>query len=550
MLTHLYVSNFAIAELVETEFEPGMTVITGETGAGKSILLDAIGLSLGDRADARSVGPFSNKADICASFSINHNMPAQQWLDQRELLNDEDCVLRRVLSKDGKSKAFINNRPATLTDVRELGELLIDIHGQHAHQSLLKSQQQRKIVDTFGNHHTLCNRVKTAFQTLRDLQEQYNKLINNSAESEARADFLKFQLSEMQDIVINKQELAELESQLDVLSQAETIITHCDNAHQSIDADGAALSRLRQAMTDIESIPVKNQEIQDVLDMLESAFIQAQEAASNISHYLNTIDIDEAKLALLDEQLGAIYSLARKHRIEAKDLCDLQLELQQELELIDNSDEKQTQLLHELNAARDSYTDYAKSLTTARQNTVTQLKIAIEKRLTALSMANCKIEFSLEPCEPSPYGLEKVVLNISTNPGQKPQALAKIASGGELSRIGLAIQVVTAQSNKTPAMIFDEVDSGVGGAVAEVVGNLMRELSEKAQIFCVTHLPQVASKARHHFQVSKSGLANEPIKTHFTLLNNNERVDEVARMLGGLKISEQTIAHAKEMLNT
>lgn len=544
MLTHLYVQNFAIANVVEADFHAGMTVITGETGAGKSILLDAIGLTLGDRADANSIGPFGDKANITASFDISANSEAQAWLAERELSSDDECVLRRVLNKDGKSKAFINNCPSPVSEIRELGELLINIHGQHAHQSLLKAPYQRQTLDSFGNYPAALAATQSHYQQWQQLQEQYDALVNNAADSSARADFLKFQLDELNGIPLSPDEFDATEQELHTLNHAETVIQICEQAESG---SSDAVSQLLLAKTQLAEMPVAVDEIIEAGEMLNSALIQAQEAAANIQHYQSGIEIDEQRLQLLDQQLGQVFAQARKHRVEPRQLASFETELQAEFESLDNSDEKLAALAAEVAAAKQHYMASAAKLSALRKKAATALEKAIEQHLNELKMANCRIVFDLEAAKPSEYGLEKVQLLAATNPGQSPQSIAKVASGGELSRIGLAIQVVTAQTNGVPAMIFDEVDAGVGGAVAEVVGNLMRQLSGNAQIFCVTHLAQVASKAHNHYVVSKE-TDDASVETRFESIDDKQRVDEIARMLGGLTITEQTIAHAKTML--
>lgn len=547
MLSHLYVQNFAIADVVEADFQAGMTVITGETGAGKSILLDAIGLSLGDRADASYIGPHGDKATISASFDISANSEAQAWLQARELACDDECVLRRVLSKDGKSKAFINNQPSPASDIRALGELLINIHGQHTHQSLLKAAFQRQTLDGFGSYPKALDATKQAYHAWQQLQGQLDDLTTNATEANAKAEFLRFQLTELEAIPLTPDEFDEAEQELTTLNHGETLLQLCEQAVTRLDDDGGAISLLQRAKASLTELPVQAPAMVEAMDMLESAIIQAQEATANIQHYQANIDIDERRLQTLDAQLGQIYAFARKHRVEPRLLAAHEAALQTELEALDCSDERLAALATEVAAAAAHYTEAAEQLSKLRQQAAQRLEAAIEQHLQALKMANCRIEFRLTPSNASEHGLETVQLLVATNPGQAPQPIAKVASGGELSRIGLAIAVVTAQSHAVPAMIFDEVDSGVGGAVAEVVGNLMRQLGQNAQIFCVTHLPQVASKAQHHFVVSKHS-DNTSVHTVFEQLDEAQRTEEIARMLGGLTISDQTRAHAKEML--
>ena len=549
MLTDLNIHNYAIADLIELELGSGMTAITGETGAGKSITLDALGLALGDRADSSSVGSNGEKAEITASFDISNNTQAQRWLSERELDNDDDCFLRRVVKRDGKSKAYINNRPATVQDMRQLGELLINIHGQHEHQALLKRETQRQIIDDYANSQTLVSRVHEAFELWNNTKRTLENLRNASSENAAKVEFLRYQIQELEQLAIEEGELEKLEEEQKTLANAERIIVSCQQALTLCDNDDTGTeTNLAQVIHLLDQLPQGNAAIIESLELFNSALIQLQEGGSTLSNYIDSFEADPARLALVEDRLSAIYELARKHRIDTNQVPQLLSDLNAELDGLDCSDEKLAELGNLELQQLDELLALCSQLTKKRRTAASKLQKAVGKQLQALRMANCSIEFALTELEqPNQYGKESIELLITTNPAQAPQALGKIASGGELSRIGLAIQVITAQTTATPTLIFDEVDSGIGGAVAEVVGKLLRELGKKTQVMCVTHLPQVACQANQHFIVDKT-VSKKQVQTNLQQLSEAQRLEEVARMLGGVEITQQTRAHAKELL--
>jgi DNA repair protein RecN (Recombination protein N) len=549
MLTDLNIHNYAIADLIELELTSGMTAITGETGAGKSITLDALGLALGDRADSASVGSNGEKAEITASFDISDNIQAQSWLGDRELDNDGDCLLRRVVKRDGKSKAYINNRPATVQDMRQLGELLINIHGQHEHQALLKRDTQRQIVDDYAGNQTLASNVQTTFEVWNHTKSKLENLRNTSSENAAKVEFLRYQIQELEQLAVEDGELEKLEEEQKTLANAETIIVSCQQALTLCDDDNTGTeTSLAQVIHLLDQLPLGNAAITESLELFNSALIQLQEGSSALTNYIDSFEADPVRLSLVEDRLSAIFELARKHRIDAKQVPQLLSDLTTELDSLDCSEEKLAELEDLEKRQLNKLLEYCSQLTKKRKTAASKLQKAVGKQLQSLRMANCSIEFSLTELEqPNQYGKESVELLVSTNPAQAAQALGKIASGGELSRIGLAIQVITAQTTATPTLIFDEVDSGIGGAVAEVVGKLLRELGKKTQVMCVTHLPQVACQANQHFIVDKT-VNKKQVQTNLQLLNSTQRLEEVARMLGGVEITQQTRAHAKELL--
>jgi DNA repair protein RecN (Recombination protein N) len=549
MLTDLNIHNYAIADLIELELSSGMTAITGETGAGKSITLDALGLALGDRADSTSVGSNGEKAEITASFDISNNTQAQYWLSERELDNDDDCFLRRVVKRDGKSKAYINNRPATVQDMRQLGELLINIHGQHEHQALLKRETQRQIIDDYASSQTLASKVTEAFELWNNTKRTLENLRNASSENAAKVEFLRYQIQELEQLAIEDGELEKLEEEQKTLANAETIIVSCQQALTLCENDDAGTeTSLAQVIHLLAQLPQGNAAIIESLELFNSALIQLQEGGSTLSNYIDSFEADPIRLSLVEDRLSAIYELARKHRIDTNQVPQLLSDLNTELDGLDCSDEKLAELANFELQQLNELLALCSQLTKKRKTAASKLQKAVGKQLQALRMANCSIEFALTELEqPNQYGKESIELLITTNPAQAPQALGKIASGGELSRIGLAIQVITAQTTATPTLIFDEVDSGIGGAVAEVVGKLLRELGKKTQVICVTHLPQVACQANQHFIVDKT-VSKKQVQTNLQQLSEAQRLEEVARMLGGVEITQQTRAHAKELL--
>jgi len=552
MLTHLAIRNFTIAESIDIEFHAGMTAITGETGAGKSISLDALSLALGDRAERDIVRHGAERADISAGFDISRQRRAQDWLKTRELESSEECLLRRVITSEGRSKAFINGQPVTLADLRQLGEMLIDIHSQHEHQSLLVKETHRHLLDAFANAGTSASAVKKAYEQWHDTAQTLEALRQTDHEQATRAELLKFQRREFDELVLKENELTQLEQQQDMLSKADDIIsasrlalTLCE------DADGGSIeSLLRQAVAALAPLANTQIALREAHEMLASAEIQVGEARHALARHIDSFDADPATLALVQNRLDTIYNLARKHRVQPQQLLSLQQRIDDDLAAMDNSEERLQALDAQLKQQLATYQKAADELSAQRKKGAQKLCKAVAEKLKLLGMQHCRFDVALTaPAtrEPARYGNEVIEFVIATNPGQPPQPLAKIASGGELSRISLAIQVVTAQTSAIPTLVFDEVDVGIGGGTAEVVGRLLRELGEKGQVICVTHQPQVAARSHQHLRVSKQVKAQQT-STRVEVLAEKGKIDEVARMLGGVEITDTTRAHAKEML--
>lgn len=553
MLTHLSIQNFTLVDHLDLDLKPGMTVITGETGSGKSIMLEALGQTLGDRADGQRVRQGAQRADISASFDTSKIRIANKWLKEHDLQQDEtpnDCLLRRVISSDGKSKAYINGQPVTLQQLRTLGEMLIDIHSQHEHQSLLLKDTHRRLLDEFANQAELARQVRQAFREWQSRLEHYLHLRDNAAEVSARFQLLNYQVQELDQLGLKTGELDALEAEQRTLANAEDILRGSQQLAAICSDDEQGLSiNLHRALHILRALPEKTAALQEAEQLLTSAQIQVQEAQHEIEHHIDGFALDPERLAFVEERLSAIYDIARKHRITPEQLPELIAQLSSELAELQGGDARLDVLEQQVNDAERQYRQLAETLSAQRQKAGLKLAKQVNAQLQKLGMENAHLLVSLIPFndKPSLHGLEDVEFLISTNPGQPPRPLNKVASGGELSRISLAIQVITAQTSATPTLVFDEVDVGIGGATADVVGNLLRQLGEKGQVICVTHLAQVASKGHQHLQVSKTARKNSAEST-LVELNGDAKVEEIARMLGGAKVTEQSLAHAREIL--
>jgi DNA repair protein RecN (Recombination protein N) len=549
MLTQLSIRNYTTIESLDLELRSGMTVITGETGAGKSIMLDALGLCLGDRADAKTIRSGCDRAEITATFDV-HSLPAvRHWLLEHELAAGHEAMLRRVLTSEGRSRAFINGSPVTLQDCSSLGELLVDIHSQHEHQSLLRRAVQRELLDGFAGATELARRVAETAGNWQRANERLQDLREQSDEQTARQQLLAYQVGELEQLALGERELEELEAAQKRLLNASDVLATAQQAGELCDQheDGA-----RQALKLLSSDAHTGHGIDNIREMLDSAAIQLSEARAELERYVDGIEIDPERLREVEQRLEAIYDIARKHRVMPESLAQHQSALQEELEQLSGSEADIEQLERDCEGLLETYIEQAARLSGMRKTAAGKLRSAVEKRLGALAMGQCQFEVALitrDTLDPHPLGAEQVELRVATNPGTAPQPLGKIASGGELSRISLAIQVVTAEVHTVPSMVFDEVDVGVGGAVAEVVGRLLSDLSNRSQVLCVTHLPQVAAQGEHHLVVSKSD-DEKALSSVQHLRDDEDRVGEIARMLGGVKVTEQTRAHAREMLNS
>ena len=550
MLTQLMVSNYAIAERVDLHFSKGMTALTGETGAGKSIVLDALSLAMGGRADAGAVRHGAKRADITASFDISRIPSARQWLEEHELDDKDDCILRRTISKDGRSKAFINGQPCPLSQLKDLGGLLMDIHSQHQHQSLLQKDTHRKLLDEFSGADDLAEQTRDAWKAWHRTSQKLEQRRQNADEAEAKLQLLRYQVEELDRLALGDGEQEALEQEQAQLSQADTVL---HSSHQAAllctEDETSAADLVRQALQQLEQLPVDVPALADTIQMLTEAQIQISEAGDNLRHFVEDYEADPARLTEVEERLSAIYQMARKHRITPEELPELHQRLSNELAELDGGEGSLEQLEAEQQSLRKRFDELAGQLTAKREQAAAELDQRIAQELAQLSMPAVQFVTKLgrnSNDEPAPHGMEDVEFLVSANPGQPARPLAKVASGGELSRISLAIQVVVAQTSTTPTLVFDEVDVGIGGGTAEVVGRLLRSLGSNGQVLCVTHLPQVAAQCHQHLFVSKF-TEQDATYSRIETLDDQGRISEVARMLGGVDMTEHTIAHAREM---
>ncbi|OUS36026.1 DNA repair protein RecN, partial [Oleispira antarctica] len=561
MLVHLSISQFTLVEHLELELKAGMTTITGETGAGKSILLGALGLALGNRIDGNIVRKGAEKADISATFIISEKVA--KWLDSHDYpVEDDTCILRRVITQEGRSRGYINGRNASATELKALANQLIDIHGQHAHQSLMQKDAPRKLVDNYAGTRGLCLKTKQAFQAWQEKLKQKNNLQEDSAEQQAQRQLLTYQVQELDSLQLVEGEVAELESEHKRLSNADAImfsgqqaLTLCadgnadDSSSAQTSSQDSALQQVQQAIMELDQIDDDNETLKESREFLNQAQIQLQEANDSLHDYINKVEINPQRLQQIDQRLGNIYDLARKHQVRAGELYDKWQELSDKLNALNFSDDDMEALIQLVSELEQAYLKLAKQLSKKRHKAAVKLDKEVNTHFEALALGNAKLQTDIvsDNSHANAYGIDHIDLLVQTNPGMPMGQLCKVASGGELSRISLAIQVITAQTSNIPSLIFDEVDVGIGGGTAERVGRLLNELGKHSQVLCVTHQPQVAAQAQNHLQVSKIA-GDEQTFTNIRPLDNTQRTEEIARMLGGVEITQHTLDHAQEML--
>ncbi len=553
MLSSITIRNLAVVQSLDLELDPGLTVLTGETGAGKSILLTALGLALGTRADSGFIRPNCKRAEITLEFDLQDSPDALEWLKEQDLDDNNQCLIRRVINEDGRSRAYINNQQSTLQSLQNLTSHLIEIHGQHAHLTLLSSTEQRKLLDQYGGINTL---VTDLNQQVKQWQHIDNELVQRQQamqDADARIELLRYQIEEL---VQNEIETLDYET----ISDQQRRLTHQDSLLTTVQAE---LTRLRdneqssvtemlessiQALTPmIDFVP----ELQEVTTMLIESQIQIEEATRTLRHIFDSQEPDPEQLLWLDDKLSVFHDLARKHQIKPEQLGAHLLTLQQQLEALDSSEQTLEDLRQKKSKLEMRYTQLAKKLSEKRSKHANKLASIISESICQLGMPQGRFVIDIQSTDsatPKIDGIDQIQFLISANPGLPPRPISKIASGGELSRISLAIQVAISQTRSVATMIFDEVDSGIGGATAQIVGNLLRQLADKQQVLCVTHLPQVAAQSHQHLLVHK---ASDGDSTQSTVIkiSDAQRANEIARMLGGIEITEQTLAHAEEMLN-
>jgi len=550
VLLHLAIRDFAIVDALELGFEPGFTALTGETGAGKSILIDALSLALGERAGAEQVRSGCERAEVAAEFSIEAMPMLQEWLREQALEGDAGrLLLRRVVDKAGRSRAFVNGRAATLNQLREAGEHLVDIHGQHAHQSLLKSESQRQVLDAHAGLAPLAAQVAAAFREWQKLSRARLEHESSAAARNAEREQLAWQAEELSRLALAPGEWESIQAEHGRLAHAASLIEGAQAALDALaESETAALGALSAALSRLRPLLEYDASLRETLALLESGEAQLREAAHALRHYAQRVELDPVRLREIEQRLEAVHGAARKFRVQPEALPELLAQWRARLQGLEAAADPEA-LLEQEQAARSRYDDLAAQLSAGRKKASAKLARDITAAMKELAMGGGRFEVQLRPLAPegSAGGNEAVEFLVTTNPGVEPRALAKVASGGELSRISLALQVITSKAAAVPTLIFDEVDAGIGGAVAEVVGRKLRTLGTERQVLCVTHLPQVAARAGEQWSVAK-GAANGGVRSRVTVLDRKARVEEIARMLGGMSITDTTRRHAAEML--
>lgn len=557
VLTQLLIRNLAVIDEVAVELGAGMTVLTGETGAGKSILVDALGLALGERADIEAVRSGSPRAEISATFELGPTSAARAWLESHELDTGDDhdpsCVLRRVVGIDGRSRGYINGNAVPIQTLRELGDLLVDICGQQAHLSLTRPEQQRKLLDQHASADALLADIRQSWQEWQRLQTACDVIERSRAERESRVELLQFQVHELEALAVQHGETAELDQAQRRAANASRLLGGAGAALQSLyEGDGSdqasAHDLISQAQTTLTELGALEPALANAAHLLKDAEIQLTEAADTLRRYLQHESGNDTDLAELESRLAAIHGCARKHRVAAEELPELTVRLRTELDRLECTDSSLSELRSQLQQQHSRLVKLCTQLSEVRATAAARMAEAVSQHMHSLGMPEARFTIALDPLpHPGPTGQEKVEFRVAINPGLSPGPLTKVASGGELSRISLAIQVTASSDLQIPTLIFDEVDAGVGGGTADIVGLQLRQLAKHSQVLCVTHLPQVASKGHAHLQVHKHS-DGQSTRTHLATLDHNARIEEIARMLGGIKITGRTRAHAEEML--
>ena len=555
MLTQLTINNFAIVRQLEIELAKGMSVITGETGAGKSIAIDALGLCLGQRIETSMVREGQERAEVCATFFIEPTNPAYQWLQEQELQdpdNPSDCILRRIINADGRSKAFINSTPVSASQLKEIGQYLIHINGQHASQLLLKNDYQLQLVDTFAHHNDLLAQMREDYRAWKNLQTQVKNFQQKVAENEAKKQLLQYQVEELDEFALRPNEYLELEEDQRRLSNSEQLTQLSQSALQLLSENETVSidSMLYRATQYIDELSELDPRYVSVQTMLNDALIQVQEATSEVQHLASHIEQDPMLLQEIEQRLSQALQLARKHNVKPEELVEWHQKLKAELTALLDFSESEERLILEEKAAFEKMQHTAKQLHKSRSQAAGKLAQQVTHSIKGLAMENAEffIEVNSDLTKVAANGADNIVFTLRSNLGQQAQPLAKVVSGGELSRISLAIQVLTSDQSAIPTLIFDEVDVGISGKTASVVGKLLRQLGDKCQVLCVTHLPQVACHGHHQFNVEKFTI-DDKTETKMTALSQEERVPALARLLGGSEITDLALANAREMLD-
>ncbi len=552
MLRRLFIRDFVIVDRLELEFEAGFSALTGETGAGKSILIDALSMALGERAETGVVRNGAERAEVSAEFEAPQDSPLVAWLKANDFEASGECLLRRVVDSGGRSRAYVNGAPATLGQLREAAEFLCDIHGQHAHHSLLRGDAQRELLDVHAGLTATAREVAEKYRVWHKLRDACANAERDAAASLREREALEWQVKELQTLAFDPAQWQEDNQEHRRLSHAATLIEGSEAALAQLeDDDNAIAPQLDQLLARLRGLVEydADADLAETVELLGNAQIQLQEGAHALRHYQRKLDLDPQRLVELEGRIASVMAQARKHRVAVEELPGLLATQQARLEelslLVDVA-----ALAEKVAAAEKDYVVAAKKLSKGRARTAAELGRQVTEAMQQLAMAGGRFEIALTPlAEGAAYGLESVEFLVTANAGQPPRPLAKVASGGELSRIGLAIQVIASQAGQTPTLIFDEVDVGIGGRVAEIVGRMLHDLGRSRQVLCVTHLPQVAACADRQWNIAKEERDGATC-SRVTPLDRNARIDELARMLGGVKITETTRKHAAEMLGS
>lgn len=554
LLLSINISNYSLVEALEIDFDSGTTAITGETGAGKSLVLDALAMALGDRADIETIRHGKDRAEISATFDVSMNNNAKNWLMANSLDSDINCIIRRIYTKEGRSRGYINGQPSTMTQLKELGEMLTDIHSQHEHQSLLRRSTHRRLLDEYGEMEKLAGNVKSDFTHWKQTNDALNKLTKRADELEERKELLTFQVNELDLANVSPDHIKTLEEEQQTLANAEQIVKDSHSLLRICDQSESSNLRdsLNQALSILGDMKYKPEALNITQELLQNGLIQVEEAINEIQHHIDRFEADPQRLHVVEEELSDIFQLARKHRINPDQLLLKKQTLRKELKTLVDGNENINALTQELSRHSQNYKLSAKKLSMQREKSAKSMSKEINEQLARLSMEGAEISIELSPLLEDDFrehGLENIEFLLTTTPGQSHKSIAKVASGGELSRVSLAINVVAAAHSKIPTLVFDEVDVGIGGRTADVVGQLLKKLGENGgQVISVTHQPQVAAHADHHYLSSKTIEKGNSLSLMMPL-NKKQRIKELARMLGGAKITQQTLSSASELLD-
>lgn len=550
-LSSLYLRDFAIVRKIDLEFDAGLTVVTGETGAGKSIMIDALDLVLGARGDSGVIRHGCDSAEVLAGFELQPGGDAASWLSEHELEDESGCVLRRIVYRDKATKAFVNDRPVTVQTLRELGDLLVDIHGQHEHQSLLKKDVQRRVLDDYAGHTGQVDKLAALYEEYQSLRQRLESMSRGAADRQTELDLYRYQLEELEGLELKENEYLELEQEHDRLAHASELLDGMQFASEALyDADDNSVTHvLARTGHRLENLVDYEPRLSEVQAMLNNALVEIEEAAGQLHHLLDRTELDPQRLSWLEERIGAIVDLSRKHRCEPDALVSVAGELRTRVEDLENTDTNLDAIQARIDETRRAYDELARTVSEQRRAGAAALGKAVTALMQRLGMRGGTFSAGIEhrADEPTRYGYDRVEFNVAANEGVPARPMTRVASGGELSRISLALQVVIARLGRVPTLIFDEVDVGIGGRVAEIVGQQLHTLGGSRQVICITHLPQVAAQGRHHLHVIKHD--GQPVQVEVARLEDEERVAEIARMLGGIEITEQSLAHAREMLD-